>query len=387
MTVLDDSAIRRIASWEPAPAVTSLYLDVDGLRHPRWSDVEGRADHLFRSARQLAHHNAPGTEGEVDADLAQMRTWLGSGLDRSVVRGVALFASAAAGSFEAVELAAPVRDQVAVDPEPDVAQLCFVAATAWSALGVWVDRSRWRVVVVGSDGHAEELDVLDDDVPRNVDTDVELAGFERHEDELVREHLRRVARAVSAHMGRAPARRLVLMGAAETLDELERHLPHRVAANLAGRAAVTGHVGTSDLVATVRRVVEGRADHERAEVLRTLRQRATTTRSFVAIGLDAVLDALGSEQVATLVVERAFEAPGGRCRDCRLLVAGGEVRCPRCSGSVLPLGNVVDAAIVDAYLHHGALVPVAQGALDDLGHIGARLRPWHRTSEAGEPHA
>ena len=72
--MLDDSTIRHIASWGNKAVATSLYLDVDGLRHPRWADVERRADHLFRSARQHARLAVTGTEAEVEADLAEIRT-------------------------------------------------------------------------------------------------------------------------------------------------------------------------------------------------------------------------------------------------------------------------------------------------------------------------
>jgi hypothetical protein len=120
VTTLDDSVLRRIASWGTGTVATSVYLDVDGQRHPRWSDVERRADQLFRAARKQARLlAASGTEAEVEAELAEMRTWLDRGLDRSATRGVALFSRAGKGLFGAVQLTVPVRDQVVVDPEPD----------------------------------------------------------------------------------------------------------------------------------------------------------------------------------------------------------------------------------------------------------------------------
>ncbi len=368
--MLDDSVIRRLASWGTSTVTTSLYLDVDGRHHPRWTDVEQHADHLFRSARQQARLAGHDVQAAVEADLDAIRTWLGRGIDRSATRGVALFSCAGRGLFEAVALPFPVRDQVLVDPGPDVAQLCEVVATSWSALAVEVDRERWRVLRLESDGGVHELDVLDDRAPRTVDVEMELAGFGRHEEELAREHLRRVARVVAAEMVRRPARHLVLAGTERSVDELETYLPRSVVDRIAGRVPLPAASGTRDLVEAAREIVE-RAEHERrSAVLATLRQRAATTGTSVVTGLEATLDALGSEKVATLVVERSFEAPGARCEKCGLLVVRARW-CPRCGGPVQRTENVVDAAIADSFLHHAVLEPVEDGSLGDLGHIGA----------------
>jgi peptide chain release factor subunit 1 len=386
MTTLDDAVIHRIASWGTDTVATSLYLDVDGLRHPRWPDVERRADHLFRSARERARREATGTEAEVEADLTAIRTWLDRGLDRSTTRGVALFSCVAKGLFETVQLTQPVRDQVVVDSEPDVAQLCMAIATSQSAIGLAVDKERWRVVRLERDGEVRELDVLDDTVPRNVDIDIELAGFERHEAELAHEHFRRVARAVTAEMVRQPARYLVLFGTGDSVAQLETYLPRLVADRIAARMPLPGNLRTSELVAAARETVELAEQERRSAVLVTLRERATSTGTSVVTGLDATLEALGGEQVQTLVVERTFEAPGGRCEDCLLLVVDAIAQfggCPRCGGRVRAIENVVDAAIAHAFLRHAALEPVDDGSLHDLGRIGALVHRWAATTTGG----
>lgn len=379
VTILDDSVIRHIASWGTGTVATSMYLDVDGLQHPRWPDVEQRADRLFRSARRQARERAQlaasGTETEVAAELTEIRTWLQRDLDRSTTRGIALFSRADRGLFETVELRVPVRDQVVVDPEPDVAQLCVAAATSWSALAVAVDRERWRVVRLEPDGRARELDVLEDKMARTVDIDMELAGFGRHEEELAREHFRRVARGLTAEMVRDPARYLVVLGTQESVAELEGYLPRFVADRIAGHEALPGYAGVSELAAAARLVVERAEQERRAAVLITLRQRAAATGTSVVTGLTRTLEAVGAEQVATLVVERTFEAPGGRCDNCRLLVAEPG-KCPRCGAPVRGTDNVVDAAIAEVFLHHGALEPVEDGALSGFGRIGALVHPW-----------
>lgn len=372
MTIPDASVIRHIASWSPGTVTTSLYLDVDGLRHPRWPEVERRADRLFREGRERARLASSDAEAGVEADLTEIRSWLDRGLDRSATRGVALFACAGKGLFEAVQLSVPVRDQVVVDTEPDVAQLCLVAAASPTFIAAVVDKERWRMLRSEPGGHLRELDLLDDVMPRRVDVDIELAGFERHEEELARQHFRRVGRGVAAELTRQPARYLVLLGTEESVRAVGGYLPRQVADRVAGRRALPTDTGRSELAAAAWEVVGQAERRRRSAVVATLRERALTGASAVT-GLGPTLDALGAGQVATLVVERSFEAPGGRCKDCRLLVVGAG-RCPRCGGPIQPSPNVVDAAIADAFLHHSVLEPVEDGSLGDLGRIGALVR-------------
>lgn len=380
--MLDDSFVRRVGSWSGPGATTSFYLDVDGSRFPRWAEVERRAAHLFRLARNGPRSAVLTSGHSVEADLDAIGAWLDKDLDRTTTRGVALFSCADAGRFEAVETPVPVRDQIVVDRAPDVAQLCMVLATSWSAIAVAVDRQRWRLVLLKRDDGVHELDVLDDHIPRHVDVDVELAGFGRHEEELAREHYRRVARRLAAECTRRPLTRVVLLGPHESVTELESHLTHAVVDRVAGSARLEMEVGTSEVAATARTVLE-RAEHERrSALLEELLGRAVTGALAVS-GLDATLRALGDGRATTLVVERTFEAPGGRCEVCRLLVAGdGPGTCPRCGGQVRAMPSVVDAAIADAYMHGLGLEPVEDGALVSLGRIGALTA---RTTDSTSP--
>lgn len=369
--MLDRSVIRTIASWKGPGLTTSLYLDVDGLRSPRWPDVERRMAHLFRLARSCREAAVCGDVDDVEADLSAISAWLDRDFTRANTRGLALFSCAAGALFEAIELPMPVIDQVVVERVPDVAQLCVALTRSWSALAAAVDREHCRIVRLAPDGQVTELDVIDDDIPRNVDVDVELAGFGHHEEELIREHYRRVGRRLAGELARRPLTRLVLFGPDETVLELARYLPRDVIARLAGHEKLAMQTGTNQLAAAARDVIE-LADAERSSrLLAEFRGRAATG-TLAVNGLDATLCALGEDTVSTLLVERTYQAPGGRCDDCSLLVAGDERRpCPRCGGHVHDTSSVVDAAITDAFLHDVTLEVVESGELSSLGRIGA----------------
>jgi hypothetical protein len=122
------------------------------------------------------------TATTLSADLARIADRSAQGFDHSTTRGVAVFSASGQGLFEAFVLPETVRDQVAVGPNPDVAQLVMLLASRSPVLLVVPDHQSSRLLRLGS-GEPEELDGPTDEVERQVDTDVELGSFEhRHEE-------------------------------------------------------------------------------------------------------------------------------------------------------------------------------------------------------------
>src|SRR5205807_6861438 len=90
VTSLTKDAVRSLAAFkaERGPVI-SLYLDVDGQRHPRPRDYELQLGHLLRQVRDRT----------AAADLHRIEAWIKSQLDRSRTRGLALFSGAADDLF------------------------------------------------------------------------------------------------------------------------------------------------------------------------------------------------------------------------------------------------------------------------------------------------
>lgn len=369
--VVDERAVRALAARQAQPVMTSFYLDVDGRRYPRPSDVATRATHLFHLARDAAEPYGKEVRHAVDGDLARISAWLDHGLDRSRMRGVAAFGDGGDGFFEAFGLPLSVRDQVVVAPRADVAQLCTHLATSESALLVAADRQRSRLLHL-HDGGVEEVTALFDAVDRQVDTDLELGSFERRHEEQARHHFRRVADAVVRELRAQPARHVVLTGPPEAVAHVEGYLPKRVVGLVAGRLTVPVRAGTAELADAARDAVREARRQRQAAVVAALRDRAAE-RAAAVTGLVGTLAALAAGRVETLLVEEGFSARGGRCGDCGQLVAGF-AHCPACGTVTEDVVNVVDAAVTDAFVHHVALELCDAGQLADLGHMGALER-------------
>ena len=366
--VIEEQAIRALATRRSTPAVTSFYLDVDGRRYPRPSDYAPNVDHLFRLARKSAEAQGKDVVEAVESDLSRIGEWLDGSLDRSTTRGVALFSGSREGFFEAFGLPVPVRDQVVVGPGPDVAPLCSVSAASERTLVVAVDAQRARFLRIRP-GQVEEVEAPTDEIERQVDTDVELGSFERRHEEHARQHYRHVARAMVDELGRRPATHVVLSGTREAVAHLEEHLPKGVARLVAGRIGNPLASERGDLARAATEVVDEARRQHRTALGEELRDRAEQGAAAVT-GLGATLRALGADQVETLIVEEAFATGGAQCGECGQLVVDA-ARCPRCGATPVWVDNVVDAAITDALAHHVAIEFCEPGGLADLGHIGA----------------
>ena len=201
-----------------------------------------------------------------------------------------------------------MRDQAVVGAGPDVAQLVGILAASRPVLLVAVDRQRSRMLRVLFD-EVEELEAPIDDIPRQVDTDVELGSFEHRHEEFTRKHIRRVARAVVEELRHHPAEHLVLSGSRETVAQLEAYLPQHTLVLLSGRIDLPTSSRRSDLARATNELVQETHRRRQLGLAKELRDRANQGAAAVT-GLTATLDALSAQRVEMLVVDVGFEAQG-----------------------------------------------------------------------------
>ncbi len=369
-SVLEASELRSLAATHAKPFVVSFYLDVDGRRYPRPSDYAPHVEQLFRTARfELAGDGL--AEKALEADLAQITAWLGTGIDRSRTRGLVAFSAATEGIFETRALAVPVRDQLVVGPVPDIAQLVLLLASAPPILLVALDHERSRLLRLAA-GEFEELDAPIDEIARQVDTDVELGGWGHRHEELVRQHTRRVVRAVVGELSQRRSDHVVLSGAHDLVAQLEAHLPASLSGLVVGRLQLPVTSRADELVRAAHEVVEEAEASRRRLLVAELVDRADHDAHAVT-GLAATLDRLNQGSVETLLVEDGYSDAGTRCVECHAL-AERQGNCPRCGGQLLEVADVVDAAVTEALLHHAALEVLPNGMSARFGHIGALER-------------
>jgi peptide chain release factor subunit 1 len=378
MTEIDQEFLRKLAGWSAnGVPVSTLYLDVDGRRHPRRQDYVLRAEQLCHMLKQEAERQNRDAQGSVAKDTVQMLDFL-RGLERGHTRGLAMFSSSRAGLWEQVLVPRPVRDRATVAPRPYVLPLEAVVETYEAFCTVLVDREKARIFLVRMGAIQERADVFDEVPGQHEQGGRSQARYSRHIEEMVARHLKHVADVMLRFFKRRGFDHLILAGPEEVLPEFERglhdYLKRRIVARItlamtaSPQEVLERSLAAEDAVEAVReRKV---AEHVAAE--------AAAGRHAV-IGLPGVLGALNEGRVEILVAPIGLSGKGLECPRCGWLATeGGPASCGSCGGRMDPVEDVVDSAVAAALRQssHVETLPLTAGDAGTAGRlqVGALLR-------------
>lgn len=372
MTVISQDTIRELAGFTSGGApVVSCYLDVDGRSQVRAQDYQAELARLLREAKRRLD-----TTDDVQADFDKLAAHVGAGIDRSGVRGLAMFSCAAADLWAVYPLPLPVRSRLVVNDVPAVSQLEAMLQDYGRLAVLLVDRQRTRLFLFEL-GQLVERTELVEELPRHYDSRGHGdAGYEReqhHTDELVAQHLRHAAGAAFELLQGHGFEHLAIGAPAQLLHDLEAALHPYLRERLRGTVHLEPSAGLDD----VRRAaleVEAEIDRAReAGLIGHLRDQVAADAKGVA-GLDAVLAALRDHRVERLFVSAGFGEAGWRCGACGALASVGR-GCPACGEDMAHIDDVVEEAVEEALVQHVRVeICVGNADLDVLGRIGALLR-------------
>lgn len=370
MGTITAATIRSLASIRSSKApITSCYLDVDGSRRVRPKDFARALDRLL--------DGASGDSSAVDPDprdLERIRTHVRGEIDRSTVRGLAMFSCQEDGVWEVLELPVAVRDQLVVGHAPSVGQLELVLQLA-EPLGVLlVDRERARIFVFELGALVERSEFIDE-LPRDYDDVGERSrgGPAAHRADLALQHVRHAAAAAFDMYQEHPFAHLVV-GAPDELRSVVTDALHPYLQERMGPDIHCPPTAPPDEIRRHAMAAESAIEATReAAVVERLRAAAAAGNRGVA-GLVLVLDALNQRRVDHLVFSTGYSEPGWRCAECGHLGTVGP-KCPLCGRPMSSVDNIV-AEAVDAALAGGSRVDACldNADLDVLGRIGALLR-------------
>lgn len=371
MAAITEAAIRELASikGDKAP-ITSCYLDVDGRRLARHQDLVHEVDVLLKGARSRADG-----QPSVAADLQRIESYVHEGLDRSRVRGVAIFACSADQLWRVVELPVPVPTRLVINHVPAVGQLESVLREHEPIGVLMADRQRARMFVFAL-GELVERSELFEEVPRAADSRGLRDRGGDHPQVLeahTHQHLRNAAQVAFAVWSQHPFDHLAIAAPDDLAGQLEGELHPYLRERLCGRLAVPVTAAHTDVLAAAQQVESQVERRREADVVDRLRAAAAAGRKGVA-GLADTVDALADHRVDTLVVSQGFSAPGWRCGTCDRLAAMGRV-CKRCGGEMTEVDDLVEDAIEEALAQSCRVeICIGNADLDVLGRAGALLR-------------
>jgi peptide chain release factor subunit 1 len=370
--------LRKLAGFRAASGrAISLYLNLDPSLAPTQPAVAARVSSLLTDARRqveeagesLGHEQRVG----LKADLERIEHWFEEEFDRDGARGVAVFSDGPDGLWVAQTVPEPVTDAVRVGTEVYLAPLTGLVGRPGDALVAYVGRERAEVYKL-QDGRLVEIADESEEVPSQHDQGGRSqARYERHIEEIVARHLRRVADTLEGCVRKLRGVRIVLIGPESVRPEFEEMLAADVRDALLGWTTAEAHAGAPELLAAARPLLDEAADREEQELLERWREEAARNGRASA-GWPATLEAASDGRVELLLASDGADRPAFRCPKCgRVQVDGGN--CPLDGTELEPREDGLDLAVHQTLVHGGTVRVIRDRPdLEPVEGIGALLR-------------
>jgi len=370
--------LRELAGFRAqSGCAVSLSVDLDPSVAPTPQDVETKVNSLLDRAERRVEEQGAQLSREAKealrADVGRIRSWFDDGFDRQGAQGVAVFASSLDNLWSTVTTAEPLADDVRIGAELSLAPLARVAGRGDALLVAAVGRERGEVYRL----RGGQLTVIADEsetVPGQHDQGGWSQGrYERHIDEIVERHWRRVADTLETCVRRLPGARVVLVGAEDMRSDFENLLSNDVKGAVAGWTTAEAHADGNALLQAARPVLdEWWAGREEAILGRWREEAARSGRA--ASGWEETLEAASDGRVELLLVQDGSDRTAYRCPQCgRAQMTNGS--CPLDGTTMESRDGGLDLALHQT-LAHGGTVHVVRDRQDlaPVGGVAALLR-------------
>jgi peptide chain release factor subunit 1 len=355
----------------------SLFVGLDPSVVPTAADAEAHVRSLVSkgeksraaTSERLSHEQRQG----LKADFERIALWFDMEFEREGTSGVAVFADGLDGVWEALPLAESVPDGVTVGTRFRLAPLVPLVGRAEGAIVAVVSREKGEFFRL-SGGRLEEVADLSEEQPgRHDQGGWSQARYQRHIEELVADHLRRVAEALDRRVRRLPGAPLVLVCAEEMRSEFAEMLSHEAREAIAGWTQADAHAGPPELREAALPVLENWLARQESEAVERWREEAGRN-GRAAAGWDETLAAASDGRVELLLFGAGATRPAWQCPRCgRASTSDGS--CPLDGAELELRDDAVDVAVHQTLAHGGTARAVTRRHdLDPVDGIGALLR-------------
>jgi peptide chain release factor subunit 1 len=354
----------------------SFYLDLDPSVAPTAGDVAARANALLNEGERVVAQRGELSHGQregLKGDFGRIRSYLDDEFDRQGVRGLALFGDGPDNLWQALPLTDGVPDSIKISSELYLAPLVPLVGRGEGALVAIVSRERGEVYRL-RDGKLHELvDETEEQPGRHDQGGWSQARYQRHIEELVAEHVRRVAEALDRQVRRLHGPGVVVFCPEPMRNEFEELLSQETKAALAGWAQAEAHAGPAQLLEIAGPVLEEWRDRQETQALERWREEAGRN-GRAAAGWKDVLEAASDGRVELLLFQQGANREAYQCPRCgRANATDGS--CPLDGTRMEPRDEGLDVAVHQTLAHGGTVRVIAQRRdLDPVEGIGALLR-------------
>ncbi len=239
---------------------------------------------------------------------------------------------------------------------------------------VLTDSKRARLFTVDLGSIVEHEDVASDTEQRTSSLGADQMRAQkrrdRHHDEAVASHTKKVIDALHDLSIRRPFDRLIVAGPTKAAAQLVRLLPRRLRGKLVETVSMAVTAPASEVLAGILAVQERMERRQELELVDGLQAELHEGGKAVA-GLEAVLDAAADGRVWKLFYPRGLDADGSECRACGGLSQKLGGACDRCREADLePLQDLVDRLAQQVLDSGGKVEMVAGEASERLAALG-----------------
>jgi peptide chain release factor subunit 1 len=370
--------LRDLAGFEAENGFAiSVYLDLDPSQVPTVGDAHTRLNSLLDGAarenggkaRELTHQQRLALRG----DLERIRRYFEAEFERNGAHGLAIFCAGLDNVWRPLPLTEVVPDGIKVGQLLYLAPLVPLVGRGEGALVLVVSREQGRFYRLSA-GRLEDLADHFDEQPRRHDQGGwAQARLQRHADELVHEHLKRVADELDRFVRRLRKPQVVVIANEESWGEFEDLLSREARARIAGVAQAEAHAQPPELLAVAGPVLLRWQAEKEAEVVDRWREELGRNGRATS-GWEATLEAASDARVELLLFREGANHPAKRCPGCGRLSLEGS-KCPLDGTQLDESRDGLDLAVHQTLAHGGRVWAVRQrDELDAGGGIGALLR-------------
>jgi peptide chain release factor subunit 1 len=356
----------------------SFYLNLDPSVAPTPGDAQTHVRSLVAEGERSNGAARPDLthdqKAALKADFERIRRYFEEDFVRNGARGFAVFCSQLDGLWSANALTDPVPDEVKVGRDLYLAPLVPLVGRGEGALVAVVGRERGQIFRLRA-GRLEELVDRTEEQPysRHDQGGWSQSRYQRHVEELVADHLRRVAGELDRHVRGLRSPKLVVVASEETRAEFESMLSHDVRNAVVGWTQAEAHAGPPELLVAATPVLETWRAREQERVLERWREEAAKGVRGVS-GWKATMEAASDGRVELLLVQEGANRPGWQCPACGRVAAEAGA-CPLDGTAMEESDAGLDLAIHQT-LAHGGTIWVVRGHrdLEPVEGVGAVLR-------------
>jgi peptide chain release factor subunit 1 len=238
---------------------------------------------------------------------------------------------------------------------------------------VVVDKEKARLFTMYNGELSERTDIFDEVPGWHKQGGWSQARFQRHIEDHVNRHLKRVADTVFEFYKMEGFGHLVIGGSQEIRSRFYRIIHSYLQRIVAGYLTVEVISNVNDILAAARKVESEAEERRSAEITGML--MGSSPGHITVTGLKDTVKALEEGRVHTLVLVDNHDIEGCLCGDCGGVDILGADECARCSKKIEKSGDVSEHLAVLAVEHDAEVNYVKPGSgLEKTDGVGAVLR-------------